>query len=322
MGARPAPPDRFDRLSPAIGRHSSGMVLPSLESLRCFAAAAQLFNFRAAARAVALTPAALGQRIQRLEEELEVTALPAHHALGDAHGGRARARPVRRACLAAARECVRAARGETGPAPMELTLGTRQELGLSWIVPQLDRLTKRLPSLELHLYFGSGTDLLLRVRTLEIDCAVTSSRFTDPKLDAIRLHREDYVLRRRAQAARSRSLRRARSTPSAHAPRRRPPICRSSATGATRPAAATAPLRARGAPREHRGHPRPRRRGGRRRRAPPRIWSSAISPRSASRDPAQRHAHSRLVPPGLPRRRSAAHVYQVLAESMLGVPLG
>jgi DNA-binding transcriptional LysR family regulator len=28
---------------------------------------------------------------------------------------------------------------------------------------------------------------------MEIDCAVTSSRFTDPKLDSVRLYREDYV---------------------------------------------------------------------------------------------------------------------------------
>jgi LysR family transcriptional regulator, glycine cleavage system transcriptional activator len=88
---------------------------------------------------------------------------------------------------------VRAARGETGPPPMELVMGTRQELGLSWLSPQLDRLKLAHPSIEFHLYFGSGPDLLLRVRTTEIDCAVTSSRFTDPKLDSARLHREEYV---------------------------------------------------------------------------------------------------------------------------------
>jgi hypothetical protein len=64
---------------------------------------------------------------------------------------------------------------------------------MSWLVPELEPLSRTFPSLDLHLYFGSGPDLLLRVRTMEIDCAVTSSRFTDPKLDAIRLHREDYA---------------------------------------------------------------------------------------------------------------------------------
>ena len=34
---------------------------------------------------------------------------------------------------------------------------------------------------------------MIRVRTLEIDCAVTSSRLTDPKLGAVRLHEETYV---------------------------------------------------------------------------------------------------------------------------------
>jgi DNA-binding transcriptional LysR family regulator len=169
-------------------------VLPSIDSLRCFAAAARLLNFRAAARSVALSPAALGQRIAQLEEELgaqlfkrttrSVTLTEAGLAL----------LPVAERCLEAARECALAARGETGPPPMDIALGTRHELGLSWIVPQLDHISKALPSLDIHLYFGSGPDLLLRVRTMEIDCAVTSSRFTDPKLASLRLHREDYVL--------------------------------------------------------------------------------------------------------------------------------
>jgi DNA-binding transcriptional LysR family regulator len=49
------------------------------------------------------------------------------------------------------------------------------------------------PWLNLHLYLSSGPDLLLRVRTLEIDCAITSSTFSDPKLDSLQLHREDYA---------------------------------------------------------------------------------------------------------------------------------
>jgi LysR family transcriptional regulator, glycine cleavage system transcriptional activator len=76
---------------------------------------------------------------------------------------------------------------------MDLVLGTRHELGLSWILPQVDALGREHPWLDLHLYFGSGTDLLHRVRGMEIDCAVTSTRLTDPKLDGLRLHREDYV---------------------------------------------------------------------------------------------------------------------------------
>ncbi len=168
-------------------------MLPPLDDLRCFLSAARLLNFRKAARAVALTPAAFGQRIRHLEELLEVELFRrTTRSVVMTEAGLALV-PLAERCLAAAEDCVRSARGETGPAPMELTLGTRQELGLSWILPQYDRLLATRPWLQLHVYFGSGSDLLLRVRTMEVDCAVTSSRFSDPKLDSVRLHREDYV---------------------------------------------------------------------------------------------------------------------------------
>jgi DNA-binding transcriptional LysR family regulator len=64
---------------------------------------------------------------------------------------------------------------------------------MSWIVPMLAVLRVRHPALTFHLYFGSGSDLLLRVRGGEIHCAVGSMRMDDPKLDSVRLHREDYV---------------------------------------------------------------------------------------------------------------------------------
>ena len=47
--------------------------MPDLDSLRCFVEAARYLNFRAASRAVGLSPAALGQRIRALEEQLDVS---------------------------------------------------------------------------------------------------------------------------------------------------------------------------------------------------------------------------------------------------------
>jgi DNA-binding transcriptional LysR family regulator len=168
-------------------------VLPSIDSLRCFIAAARLRSFRAAANTVALTPAALGQRIQKLEDELGTPLFRrTTRAISLTEAGLALL-PAAERCVEAAGECVRAARGEEAAPPMEITLGSRHELGMSWILPQLDRLAAALPALDIHLYFGSGPDLLLRVRSMDIDCAVTSARFTDPKLDAARLLREDYV---------------------------------------------------------------------------------------------------------------------------------
>jgi LysR family transcriptional regulator, glycine cleavage system transcriptional activator len=168
-------------------------MLPSLESLHCFLEAARLLNFRAAARSVALTPAALGQRIRQLEEQVgnalfhrttrKVVLTQAGLALV----------PYARKALGTAEECLRAGRGEVGPTPMDLTLGTRHELGMSWVLPMLPQLRAAHAGLTLHLYFGMSGDLVIRVRNLEIDGAVGSMRITDPKLDSIRLHREEYV---------------------------------------------------------------------------------------------------------------------------------
>lgn len=169
------------------------MQLPSIDSLRCFVAAAEALNFRAAAKVVALTPAALGQRIKLLEDELGhalFTRTTRQVALTRAGAAML---PVARRALEAAGECVRAARGDTAPLPSELVVGTRHELGMSWVLPMLPMLRRQRPDLTLHLYFSYGADLLLRVRTREVDCAVLSTRLGDPALDAIPLHREDYV---------------------------------------------------------------------------------------------------------------------------------
>ncbi len=170
------------------------MTLPSIESLRCFDAAARLLRFRAAARAVALTPAALGQRIRQLEDDLGAKLFERTTRRVRLTAAGLALVPHARACLDAAASCGRAARGEVGPGPVEIVMGTRHELGLSWLTPNLKTLAAAHPSVTVHLYFGSGPDLLLRVRTLEIDCCVTSTRLTDPALDAMQLHPEKYLL--------------------------------------------------------------------------------------------------------------------------------
>jgi len=169
------------------------MDLPSLENLRCFLAAVDTLNFRAAARAIHLTPAAFGQRIRQLEAQLGVALFArTTRTVSLTAEGLALVAHARRVVELAA-DTARVARGELGPAPVELSLGTRHELGMSWVVPQLDDLCAAMPGLTLHLYFGSGEDLVLRVRSREIDLAVTSTRLADPRLDALPLHPEQYV---------------------------------------------------------------------------------------------------------------------------------
>lgn len=169
------------------------MNLPSVESLRCFCAAAKFLNFRAASRAVALTPAAFGQRIKQLEDQLGARLfVRTTRSVRLSTAGLALLPAAQRA-LASVEECTRAVDARGALPPMDIVIGTRHELGLSWVLPQIDRLKELHPSLDIHLYFGSGPDLVNRVRMMQIDCAITSTRLADPKLDGIRLHREDYV---------------------------------------------------------------------------------------------------------------------------------
>jgi DNA-binding transcriptional LysR family regulator len=168
--------------------------LPSIDSLRCFEAAARTLRFREAARACSLTPTAFGQRIRKLEDDLgvELFARTTRHVQLTREG--LALVPLARRCLAAAEACARLAEGPDDAQPaLELTLGTRHELGLSFVAPSLDAVRERVKGVDLHLYFGSGQDLLLRVRSFDIDCAITSSLLVDPKLDAHKVHREDYV---------------------------------------------------------------------------------------------------------------------------------
>jgi DNA-binding transcriptional LysR family regulator len=169
------------------------MTLPSIDSLRCFAEAARTLNFRAAARSVALTPSALGQRIRQLEEQLgQELFVRSTRRVALTRAGRDLV-PYAERALASVGDCVRAAHGKAAAAPIDLVVGTRHELGMSFLLPLLPALEAAHPGLTLHLYFGSSTDLLVRVRSLDIDCAVGSMRVTDTRLDALPLDAEEYV---------------------------------------------------------------------------------------------------------------------------------
>jgi DNA-binding transcriptional LysR family regulator len=164
-----------------------------LESLRCFVAAVEQLSFRSAARVCALSPAAFGDRIRRLEEELgsalftrttrKLTLTPqGERLLGQA-----------RRTLEEAERC-RVVVHDQERAPFELKIGTRFELGLSFMVPALKQLLRRRPERRLHLYFGDTPDLLPRVLRGELSCMITSARLVSPGLGFARLHEEQYVV--------------------------------------------------------------------------------------------------------------------------------
>ena len=174
-----------------------------LDSLRCFDAAADALNFRAAARRVHLSPAAFSDRVQRLEEELGVPLFrrtTRQVALSDAG---VRVLPRARELLAAWERLREDAQAKKTRSAYELTLGTRYELGASWLCPALGPLGRKHPERTLHLYNGDTPDLLLRLERGDLDAIVASMRLTSPKLTYAALHAEDYVF-----VARDRCLRR------------------------------------------------------------------------------------------------------------------
>lgn len=168
-------------------------ALPDLESLRCFEAAAVHLNFRAGAARVGLSPAAFSERIKRLEALLDAQ-------LFERTTRRVRLTPAgtrllerARRTLDAAAECRQAVRADAPPALFELTVGSRYELGMSWLVPALGGLAAARPERRIHLAFGTSSDLMARLVRGRLDAIITSVRLTEAQLTYAGLHEETYV---------------------------------------------------------------------------------------------------------------------------------
>lgn len=167
------------------------MALPDLESLACVDALARTLRFHAAAKSRFLSPAAFSKRVQQVEAFV---------------GAKLFARTTRRVELTAAGmslvprvrrllvEAQSLAQMQADqPLAAELMLGTRHELGMSWLLPARRVLAKRLPHLTIHLRFGTTDDLERAVLALRVDAIVTSHPPTTKRLDFFALAREDYV---------------------------------------------------------------------------------------------------------------------------------
>jgi LysR family transcriptional regulator, glycine cleavage system transcriptional activator len=183
------------------------MPLPDLVSLRCFEAAAVALNFRAAARSVALSPAALSERIHQLEDQVGEPLFVRSTRRVSLTAAGERLLPRARAAIAAAGRCLE--RSEAGAHPFELTIGTRFELGLSWLTRALASFERDRPDRIIHLRFGDSEELIGQVRQGNLDCVVSSVRLGTPGIRYEVLHREDYALVARAQLLARSPLRRA-----------------------------------------------------------------------------------------------------------------
>lgn len=179
-----------------------------LESLRCFDIAATTLRFRAAASRVHLSPAAFSDRIRRLEESLGTALLARTTRQVSLTEAGHRLLPIAREILSKVEKLRGAVDEAARPLPYELVIGTRFELGLSWLCPALGPLSRSRPERTIHLYNGDTPDLLRRLERGELDAVVASMRLTSPRLTYAALHPEDYLfvgvareVRRREDAA-------------------------------------------------------------------------------------------------------------------------
>jgi DNA-binding transcriptional LysR family regulator len=182
--------------------------LPDLDSLRCFERAATLPSFRAAAEAVHLSPTAFSERIRALEERLETRLFERTTRRVRLTAAGARLLPQARRVLEEARRCAEVASGESAATvPFALTLGTRFELGMSWLVPSLRALERARPERTIHLDFGDSPDLVARARRGAVDALITSAPLSGSGLAWVALHEEEYVFVGSAQLLAARPIR-------------------------------------------------------------------------------------------------------------------
>lgn len=164
-----------------------------LDSLRCFLAAADAPSFRVAAVRVALSPGAFSDRISGLEQALDARLFDrTSRAVRLTDAGR-RLVDHARAVVDGASACRAVVHERDARLPYEITLGTRFELGLSWLCPLLAGLKAACPERTLHLYMGDTPDLLARVERGDLDAVVFSARLTSDRLRYATLHPEPYA---------------------------------------------------------------------------------------------------------------------------------
>ena len=132
------------------------------------------------------------EQIRALEEFLGVELVRGDSPTPKLTAAARRLLPQARRAVAEMKRCQDVVRSGA-PSTFDLTIGTRYELGLSWILPALDPLRRARPERNVHLVFGSGGDLMNRLDRGELDAVVTSSRLDRPDLTQDVLHRESYV---------------------------------------------------------------------------------------------------------------------------------
>lgn len=151
----------------------------------------------AAASELGLTQPAVTQRVRKIEGVFG-------SALLRRVGRRARLTEAGVAIGEKARAALSLLRDVTdAPAPTAISVGTRWEVGMSWLWPAIVSLRKRDPAQRFHCQFGSGEEILRQLSTGDVDVILTSAPHAVRGFGALDVAREEYVFVAAAGLARS-----------------------------------------------------------------------------------------------------------------------
>ena len=160
--------------------------------MRCFVAAAQTDSFRKAAKLVHLSPSAFTERIQKLERQIDAPLFVRSTRKISLSTEGMRLMEYAKTLLEQAEQFHQFATQEE--TLVTLTMGTRYELGLSYLLPFLEQQKKQSPQQELHLFFGDAPSLTEALLSSHIDMAFSSMRLDNPKIQSQTTHVEEYSL--------------------------------------------------------------------------------------------------------------------------------
>lgn len=74
-----------------------------------------------------------------------------------------------------------------------LTIGTRPEVGQSWLWPALAKLRSKFPWFTYHVHYGSGEEILALLGIGKLDAVLTSAPVTTKGFDFIEVAKEEYA---------------------------------------------------------------------------------------------------------------------------------
>jgi DNA-binding transcriptional LysR family regulator len=144
-------------------------------------------NITSIARQLNLTQPAVSQRIKKIETVFGYKLLEkAGRQLQFTTEGRS-------LCGRAAAALALMGDVETAATSRTINIGTRPEVGMSWLWPCMSKLKKKFPHYSYNCFFGSGEEILRLLTTGILQAVLTSAPYLIQGYGSIALAKEEYV---------------------------------------------------------------------------------------------------------------------------------